>query len=91
MKRFGLLFLLSASYAGLLTIVFSTDFSRENSFLLPATSPSLAAKAFEAPVLAQNTAISDRITALAYIPSGEPGQGMAAVHGELQSPESADH
>jgi hypothetical protein len=48
MKRFGLPMLLSAGYAGLLFLVFSSDFSREHSFLLKESdSISPKAKIFE--------------------------------------------
>ena len=47
MRRFGLPILLSACYAGLLLLVFNSDFGRENSFLLREESAQPKAKALE--------------------------------------------
>lgn len=87
MKKIGLLLLLSASYAGLLTFVFSTDYSRENSFLLPVSSPSPTAKHFESPVMSELADLSERIAAVQDAQQPTPITTPAQA-GE-QSPESA--
>ena len=89
MKRFGLLFLLSASYAGLLGFVFSTDFSRENSFLLPEDGTHATAKPFQAPVMASNSLVHDRIEAHDYVAATLVADAAKASSAG-QSPESAD-
>jgi hypothetical protein len=89
MKRFGLLTLLSACYALVLGFTFSTEYSRENSFLLPETTTNGQAKAFESTAMSGSTLIMDRI-ALLTSPTNQPiaDAGKATLH-ELQSPESA--
>lgn len=89
MKRFGLLFLLSASYAGLLGFVFSTDYSRENTFLLPENGSFAHAKPFESPVMADNSFVHDRIVAHDYLATNLISEERKATNAG-QSPESAD-
>jgi hypothetical protein len=88
MKRFGILFLLSASYAGLLTLIFSTDFSRENSFLLDKPVSKAAGKAFDAPVMAEYAMITDRIASMDRFHKQNVSDADKPVAPE-QSPESA--
>jgi hypothetical protein len=89
MKRFGLLTLLSASYAGLLLLIFSTDYSRENSFGFHPIQVHAPAKAFEAPVMADNSAIADHIQVLQSADQNVISDAGKGSSGEAQSPESA--
>jgi hypothetical protein len=88
MKRLGLLILLSASYAGTLTFVFSTDYSRENSFLLPEAPPKAAAKRFELPVMADFVALAERIATFDMTAQHLLSNGATTQYSG-QSPESA--
>jgi hypothetical protein len=93
MKRFGLPLLLSAGYASLLFGIFSSDFSKEHSFLLKdqAHAPDLSprARAMENPVYGRENGLADRIALLSTpdldLKVDRPIRPSAAV----QSPESA--
>ncbi len=71
-------------------LVFSTDFSRENSFGFHPIQDLAAAKAFEAPVMADNSAIADRIQVLTLSNQNRISDAGKGSSGEAQSPESAE-
>jgi hypothetical protein len=88
MKKAGLLILLSASYVSILTLIFSTDYSREHSFLLPESTPTATGKHFENPVMGEFADLTERIEART-IAEQQPTRDVAEANAAEQSPESA--
>ena len=89
MKRFGLPILLSAVYVGLLLLVFSSDFSKEHSFLLPKEVACAHAKAAEKGNPIREESLDARISSLLLERQGPFGEIHSHDEAELQSPESA--
>lgn len=85
MRRFGLPILLSACYAGLLLLVFNSDFGREHSFLLRNESASLKAKSLQ-------MIHSHRFAAPATVlPTAQPPSDQsAALASAAETPEGGD-
>lgn len=83
--------LLSAGYAGLLLLVFSSDFSKTHSFLLLESTHQPKAKAIEKPNDARGDGLADRISSL-RVQAHVAVKGFASaaeVSQDGQSPESA--
>jgi hypothetical protein len=89
MKRFGLPILLSACYAGLLFLIFSSDFSKEHSFLLPIDGEKATAKLVAKPTQDFGTSISARLATLQLSQNNAPSTPEAGSSPDHQSPESA--
>ncbi|HEX2898435.1 MAG TPA: hypothetical protein VHS96_01835 [Bacteroidia bacterium] len=89
MKRFGLPILLSAGYASLLFLVFSSDFSKEHTFLLTKDHSLPNAKALEKPVHNFEASLSNRIAVLRLTHGNLPATPAASSATDQQSPESA--
>ncbi|MBL0018340.1 MAG: hypothetical protein KA293_12170 [Bacteroidia bacterium] len=89
MKRFGLPMLLSAGYASLLFFIFSSDFSKEHSFLLAPKGKGVTAKQAERPTRDFETSLSARIATLQLNQDNAPSTPEASSNPDHQSPESA--
>lgn len=90
MRRFGLPILLSACYAGLLLLVFNSDFGRENSFLLREESAQPKAKALE--MTTSRHGSLPAATRISSVSTNGPSVALAASGKQLNaghSPESA--
>jgi hypothetical protein len=89
MKRFGLPLLLSAGYASLLFGIFSSDFSKEHSFLLTEEGHTPRARAMENPQEGRENGLADRIASLT-VQDLDPQVDKPIHHSPAeQSPESA--
>jgi hypothetical protein len=89
MKRFGLPLLLSAGYASLLFGVFSSDFSKEHSFLLKEENHTPRARVMENPQVGRENGLADRIASLT-MQDLDPQVDKPTRHSPAQqSPESA--
>lgn len=86
MKKFGLPALLSAGYVGILCLVFTTDFARENTFLKHDLVEKKSGKTIFAKVSSEMPSVKTRI--LMYsVNSFQPTQGGNS--GDMQSAEGA--
>jgi hypothetical protein len=89
MKRFGLPMLLSAGYASILFLVFSSDFSKEHSFLLEIKSDVPTAKTMEKAAPRFESALTGRIAKLGHGQTHFAATPAASSASDEQSPESA--